>query len=270
MRHLAKRPATKFLAAAAVPALLALLTLGSASADFSQPKAITDQADDMRALYLLVLGMGIGVGILVEGALVIMLFRFKRRSDELPPQIHGNNLLEVIWTGIPVVIVVILFVFSFIVLVNVEKEGKTEDLSIEVSGFQFQWEFKYTMNDLGKGAAPSKQGTVSVLGTAAQEPTLVIPVGEPVQFKLSSNDVIHSFYVRNFLYKLDVVPGRDNQFTITAHTTGEFEGQCAELCGLNHALMRFHVRVVERAEFDKWIAEQKITPPAAQAAAKQP
>ncbi|HMO95461.1 MAG TPA: cytochrome c oxidase subunit II, partial [Tepidiformaceae bacterium] len=87
------------------------------------------------------------------------------------------------------------------------------------------------------------------------EPTLVIPVGERVEFALFSPDVIHSFYIRDFLYKLDVVPGRDNRFVVTAHTTGEFFGQCAELCGLDHAFMRFRLRVVTREEFDAWVAE---------------
>jgi cytochrome c oxidase subunit 2 len=84
---------------------------------------------------------------------------------------------------------------------------------------------------------------------------LVIPKDEPVEFALFSEDVIHSFYVRDFLYKLDVIPGRDNRFVVTAHTEGEFHAQCAELCGLDHALMQFTLKVVSREEFDKWVAE---------------
>lgn len=271
MRHLAKLPAKKLVAVAAVPALLALLTMGTASADWSQPTAITNEADDMRALYLLVLAMAALVFVIVEGALVIMLIRYKKRSNDLPPQIEGNNLLEVIWTGIPIVIVVVLFVFSFIVLVRVENSAEDEDLTIRVNGFQFQWEFVYNTDDLGSSTpAGLDEGTISIIGTAAQEPELVIPVGEPVHFELRSNDVIHSFYVRNFLYKLDLVPGRDNDFVVTAHTTGTFEAHCAELCGLNHALMRFQLRVVEREEFDAWLAEQEITAPPEAAAAAAP
>jgi cytochrome c oxidase subunit 2 len=86
---------------------------------------------------------------------------------------------------------------------------------------------------------------------------LRIPVGEPVEFELASADVIHSFYVRNFLYKLDVIPGRDNQFVVTAHETGTFHAQCAELCGVDHALMQFTLEVVSRAEFDQWVAENR-------------
>ncbi len=269
MRHLANLPAKKLIAVAAVPALLALLTIGTASADWSQPTAITNEADEMRKLYLLVVAMAALVFLVVEGALVIMLIRYKKRSNDLPPQIEGNNLLEIIWTGIPIVIVVVLFVFSFIVLVRVENKAEEEDLTIRVNAFQYSWEFVYNTADLGQATGSPEAGEISIIGTAEDEPVLVIPVGEPVHFELRANDVIHSFYVRNFLYKLDVIPGRDNDFVVTAHTTGTFEAQCAELCGLNHALMRFELRVVERAEFDAWVAEQEIAA-APEAAARVP
>jgi cytochrome c oxidase subunit 2 len=85
-------------------------------------------------------------------------------------------------------------------------------------------------------------------------------VDEPVEFRLQSNDVIHSFYIRNFLYKLDVIPGRDNRFVVTAHDTGTFHAQCAELCGLNHALMQFKLEVMTRQDFDAWVAENAPKP----------
>jgi cytochrome c oxidase subunit II len=97
-------------------------------------------------------------------------------------------------------------------------------------------------------------------------------VDEPVEFVLRSTDVIHSFYFRNGLYKLDVVPGRVNTFVVTATKTGVFDGQCAELCGLNHEAMLFTLRVVTREEFDDWIAENADIPEAEdeEAAAARP
>ncbi|MCC7363758.1 MAG: cytochrome c oxidase subunit II [Dehalococcoidia bacterium] len=231
-----------------------LLSVGAASAQFGQPKPVTEEADSLHTLYLLVTVAGFIVFALVTGALLYMVVRYRRRSDELPPQTHGNNLLEVIWTTIPIVIVLFLFVSSFVVLLDVEEDAEPEDLTVNVTGFQFSWEFVYDLADLGRGEGPGGEGTVSVIGTGSEEPLLVIPVNEPVEFKLTSNDVIHSFYVRNFLYKLDVVPGLDNSFKVTAHETGTFEAQCAELCGLDHALMRFQVQVMERPDFDAYIA----------------
>ena len=241
--------------------VLNLVFLQSAFADsaWGSPKGITDEAKDIHNLYLLVLALGFLVFLVVEGGLLWILFRYRRKSpDELPRQTHGSTTLELIWTGIPVLIVVTLFTTSFIVYQDVREDpsDNPEYLTVDVTGFQFQWQFDYALNDLGEGSDPNAEGNISIIGTAENEPELVIPVDEPIEFKLISNDVIHSFYVVDFNYKLDVIPGQDNRFKVTARETGVFHGQCAELCGVNHALMRFTIRVVERAEFDDWVAEQ--------------
>jgi len=256
MRIVANHWRVRTLLAVAVVALLALFSVEVASAQIGMPEPITDEGKDIYNLYLLVLVMGTLVFIGVEAALIYILIRFRRKDDALPPQTHGNNVLEIIWTSIPIVIVLALFVATFITLLNVENEAAEEDLTIEVTGFQFQWEFTYSMDDLGTNTAPEGEGTFSVIGTAAKEPTLVIPVDEPVEFRLRSDDVIHAFYIRDFLYKLDVIPGRDNRFVVTARETGTYQGQCAELCGIGHAFMRFTLEIVTRAEFDQWVAEQ--------------
>lgn len=237
-------------------ALLAIATISPALAGWGMPTPITDQAQRIQDLWVFTLIIAVAVFFGVEGALLYAIIRFRKKSDELPKQTHGSMALEIVWTSIPVLIVIALFSYSFIVLRDVEKKASDDALTIDVTGFQFSWEFVYNLNDLGKSTQPNAEGQFSIIGTAANEPTFVIPVGEPVEFRLKSNDVIHSFYLPNFHYKLDVIPGRDNRFVITAKETGEFTGQCAELCGLNHALMRFHVRVVDPNEFDKWVAEQ--------------
>lgn len=269
MGNPATRPAVRYLSVSILAALLALVTFSSAFADWGQVDSITDEGDKMHRLYLLVSAMAIIVFVLVEGALVFFLMKYKRNSEELPPQIEGNNVLEVIWTTIPVVIVLILFVFSFIVLVDIEDEAPEDALTVDVQAFQFSWEFTYNKEDLGATSLSPEAGEISVLGTALERPTLRIPVDEPVEFVLHGNDVMHSFYIRDTLYKLDIIPGRVNTFTIHAHTLGEFEGQCAELCGLNHAEMFFNVIVMTRVDFDKWISEQEAEVPAA-AAARNP
>jgi cytochrome c oxidase subunit 2 len=172
-----------------------------------------------------------------------------------------------LWVGIPVLLVVIMFSYSVVVLLDVEHSADPEDMTVHVQGFQFQWQFTYDLNDLGPGSDPNNNGTVVVLGTPDQEPQLVLPAGERIEFELSSNDVIHSFYVRDFLYKLDVIPGRDNKFSVTIDPDAigkVYNGQCAELCGIGHAFMRFTVKVLSRADFDAWIADQSGSNLAAQ------
>ena len=269
MRNAARRWSLRSAFILSLVAIPALFTVSAASADvgLGQPTGITDEAHDMHTLYLIVTAIAAFVFVAVESALVFALLKFRKRGDDLPPQTHGNNLLEIIWTTIPVLIVLTLFVASFITLVDVEDSADQQDLTVQVQGFQFQWQFTYKKDDIGRKADPNLKmdNDVVILGTQKEEPTLVIPVNEPVEFTLLSNDVIHSFYVRDFLYKLDVIPGRDNKFKVTARETGTFTGQCAELCGTNHALMRFHIQVVERPEFDKFLAEQSAN---AKAAAK--
>jgi cytochrome c oxidase subunit 2 len=237
-------------------ALLALSSVSLASAQTGMPEAITDEGAKIHDLWVFTLIIALIVFFAVEGAILYALFAFRKKSDELPAQTHGSTIIEVIWTTIPVVIVIALFTYSFIVLRDIENAADEEDLTVHVQGFQFQWGFTYHMNDLGTNTQDREaEGSITILGTAAEKPVLRIPVGEPVEFELRSTDVIHSFYVRNFLYKLDVIPGRDNQFVITAHETGTFHAQCAELCGVDHALMQFTLEVVTRAEFDQWVAE---------------
>lgn len=244
-------------------ALLALLIINTASAQTGQPGGITDEARDMHKLYAFTLALALVVFVIVEAGLLYAIIKFRKRSDALPTQTHGSTIVEMIWTGIPVLIVIALFTYSFIVLRDVENKHNESDLTVNVTGFQFQWQFDYALNDLGTHSDPKATGKISIIGTAANEPTVVIPVNEPVEFRLASHDVIHSFYVRDFLYKLDVIPGRDNRFSVTARETGTFVGQCAELCGLNHALMRFKIEVMTRDDFDKWVADQSAANKAA-------
>ncbi|MDE2932999.1 MAG: cytochrome c oxidase subunit II [Chloroflexota bacterium] len=235
-------------------ALLALLATGTASA--IQPRGITDEAHLMNDLFWIVTIAGLVVFGLVGAALVYAMIRYRRQNDELPPQFHGGGKIEAAMVGVPVLIVIGLFTISMIILVQIDDKAEDEALTIDVTGFQFSWQFAYNLDDLGTNTDPNAEGTIAVIGTPANDPILYMPVDEPVEFLLKSNDVIHSFYVKDFLYKLDLIPGRVNSFTVTARETGDFSAQCAELCGTNHALMRFTVRVVERDEFDAWVAAE--------------
>ena len=244
----------RLFAATTAAAFLALLATGTASA--IPPSGITDEARKINDLFWIVTIAGLIVFVLVASALVYALFRYRRKDDELPPQFHGGSAIEIAMVTVPVIIVIALFVISMITLVQIDDPAPDDALTIEVTGFQFQWQFAYNMDDLGTNTDPEAKGSIAIIGTPHNHPVLVMPVDEPVEFRLKSNDVIHSFYVKDFLYKLDLIPGRENSFTVTARQTGEYSAQCAELCGMDHALMRFVVRVVERDEFDAWVAEE--------------
>ncbi len=194
----------------------------------------------------------LGVFILVEGALVYAIFRFRGRPDDPEPsQIHGNTTIEIIWTLIPALILAAIAVPTVkgIFETNQTPEGA---MKIEVIGHQWWWEFRYP--DAGV--------------TTANE--MYIPAGRTVEVLINSGDVVHSFWPPRFAGKRDVFPGRETRLWWKADSTGLFPGQCAEYCGIQHARMAFHVRSVTEADFDSWIAHMKTLgrkAPAAAAAA---
>jgi cytochrome c oxidase subunit 2 len=196
--------------------------------------------------------MGVAVFLGVEGFIVYAIFRYRRRDDRLPEQTHGNNLVEIIWTAIPTVIVLVLFVLSAITLGRVEARAPEPGLTIEVTGFQWQWQFRYLDGD------DNAENDVTVVGSPATPATMVVPVGEPIRLQLTATDVIHSFYVPQFLIKRDMFPpgpgAPDNELEFTIKEAGTYSGQCAEFCGDLHARMTFTVEAMERAAFNEWLA----------------
>ena len=209
------------------------------------PDPVTTAGQDVFNLYIVILVLAGIVFVGVEGFIVYALVRYRRQpGDEvLPPQHHGNNTIELIWTAIPTVIVLILFVLSILTLGTVNARS-SDPLTIHVEGFQWQWTFRY------------EQGVTVEAGTVEDPPVLTVPVGEPVRVVLDSLDVIHAFYVPQFLIKRDVVPvgenGEANELEFTITEEGTYTGQCAEFCGQFHADMVFVIDAVSREEYDAW------------------
>ncbi|MBX7110912.1 MAG: cytochrome c oxidase subunit II [Dehalococcoidia bacterium] len=170
---------------------------------------------------------------------------FRERPGRPARQIHGNTRLEVIWTLIPVAIVAMIAIPTFDALFKIDKDPPADAMKIEAIGHQWWFEFRY-LDDKGE----------TVLTTANE---LHLPEGKPVTIALRSVDVIHSFWVPAISGKVDMIPGHDNNisFTATKARPEPYLGQCAELCGLSHANMRFRVFVQAPADFDNWMSDQK-------------
>jgi len=211
----------------------------------------TVQGKEINRLYTIVLAVAAVVFLAVEGAIVYAAVRFRRRDNELPSQFHGNLAVEVVWTAIPTVIVLALFFLSIQTLDRVEARAANPAVTIEVEGFQWQWNFSYP------GDADDTADDFTVRGTISAPPIIMIPVNETVRLNLHSDDVIHAWYVPEFLFKQDVVPGRTNSFDINSDELGSYTGQCAELCGVLHARMTFTIETVTRPAYDAWVAGQQ-------------
>ncbi len=232
-----------------------LLLLGACSTQdqdqikrLAMPEPITDRAPLTNELWDWAWLAAILVGILVWGLILYAAFKYRRRSeDEIPVQTRYNLPIEILYTIVPVVMVVVFFFFTVqtqdAVLAN---PGKT-DHTVKVVGQKWSWTFNYLDEDAVGGKS------VYTVGTPAELPTLVLPVGETVTFQLRSADVIHSFWVPSFLMKMDVVPGRDNSFSLTPTREGTFAGKCAELCGTYHSRMLFNLKVVSPEKYDEYL-----------------
>lgn len=214
------------------------------------PPAATKQGQDMATFYNVVFVLAVVIFGGVNAALIYFVTRYRRKPTDvaMPPQIHGSTAAEITWTVIPSLIVFGLFGMSWMSIRDVDRAAKeTPGVVIEVQGFQWAWQFNY-----GDGlVVKQKPGDT-------KPPLMYIPINEPVKFVLTSDNVIHAFSVPRFLFKQDVVPGRQNEFTITADAAGTYEGQCAEFCGKDHAAMTFSVRAVGRGEFDDWAKTAKL------------
>ncbi|MFQ5341831.1 MAG: cytochrome c oxidase subunit II [Anaerolineae bacterium] len=172
--------------------------------------------------------------------LLYSLFAFRRKPGDMEDArpIEGSMPLEIAWTVVPLIIVMGLGLYGAGVLSDItEPPNPEKEMVVDVTGFQWAWKFEY----------PN-------LGLTSSE--LVLPVNEPVLFRLHATDVIHSFWVPEFRIKMDAIPGIDNQIRIMPTSVGEFKVRCAEICGTGHAYMLAKVEVLEQAEFQDWVAHE--------------
>lgn len=196
----------------------------------------------------------LAVGVVVWGLMLWCIVAYRRRRDEtgFPAQIRYHVPLEIMYTIVPVMMIGVLLVFTIRDQSAIADTSAEPDLTIEVVGKQWSWDFNYLDSDVYEvGLQGQLNGEP---GAEATLPTLYLPVDQRVEFQLVSRDVIHSFWVPAFLYKMDVIPGIRNTFQVVPQREGSFKGKCAELCGEFHSEMLFNVKVVSQAEYDAHVA----------------
>lgn len=217
------------------------------------PEAASDRAPFIGDLWHGAWVASMVIGVLVWGLIGYAIIRFRRRShDETPKQTQYHLPMEILYTLVPFLIIGVLFFFTVQAQNNVlAKVSEGEPVhKIDVIGQKWSWSFNY--REANNPAVGSDAHTV---GTIEHIPTLYLPLNKPVRFHLESADVIHSFWVPDFYFKLDVIPGHPNSFDVTPTREGEFLGKCAELCGTYHAQMVFHVKVLPEAQYEKQIKQ---------------
>jgi cytochrome c oxidase subunit II len=219
---------------------------------FGWPLGITTQAHAIRGLWTWSIVAALLVGALVWGLIFWACIVYRRRDAELPRQTKYNLPIEALYTVVPFITVAVLFYYTVVTQNFVITTKPTADTTVSVTAFKWNWQFSYDqVKDPRTGEA------VYTVGATTEIPVLVVPVNENVRFRVSSNDVIHSFWVPDTLFKRDVFPAptknQNNVFQLRPEVEGSYVGRCAELCGTYHSQMNFEMRVVSAAEYLRYL-----------------
>ena len=242
------RSRRRFAVAGAALTGLALLAgcANDAPQDTWQPAGPNAQKiDDLQRPVFLVAGI---VGVIVFAAIAYALVKFRDRGQAIPEQTHGKPALEITLTVIPVLILIGVGIPTATTILDLAKTDDTE-MVINVTGQQWWWEYDYPAT----GDNADKFGISSPIVTSGQ---IVIPENTKVLLRISSRDVIHSYWIPKLNGKKDAVPGRVHLLRLEGSRPGIYAGQCTEFCGLSHAYMRMEAVVLKRADYDQWVANQ--------------
>ncbi len=237
-----------------------LLTLSGCGAIVERgflPEPITTEGPAITDFWNATWIAALAVGVLVWGLILWCMVAYRRRSADqpLPPQIRYNVPLEILYTVVPLLMVAVLF-GKTVQLENDMLDITAEpDVVVNVAAKKWSWDFNYVNENVFIEGQQPENMDAGLPGVVDELPTMVLPVDSRVEFVLTSRDVIHSFWVPQFLRKLDMVPGRVNVFQVVTSEEGVFQGKCAELCGAYHSNMLFQVEVVSQEEYEAAIAD---------------
>jgi cytochrome c oxidase subunit II len=198
--------------------------------------------------WIVLLAVGVVTWLLVIWAAVV--YRRRKGQTGLPVQLRYNLPIEIFYTIVPLILVLGFFAFTARDQNAIESPIADPDVQIEVMGKRWSWDFNYVTEDRYSVGIQGQEVEGDFVDVD-QLPVLYLPVNETIEIKLESRDVVHSFWILDFLYKKDVIPAKSNYMYFTALKEGEYDGKCAELCGEYHSQMLFKVMVVSRAEYDR-------------------
>ncbi|KQO54877.1 cytochrome c oxidase subunit II [Methylobacterium sp. Leaf85] len=254
------------LAAGAFAALgTALVSTAALAAGIGQPEpwqmdrqvAVTENARDIHTFEQGMHWLSFGISAFVLGLIVYCIFKFNAKANPVPSKTTHNTMIEIAWTIVPVLILVAVAIPSFRLLRTQLSDPKA-DVIIKVIGHAWYWSYEYPAVENGGGftfdANIDEDKQPKLLGT---DNDMVVPVNKIVKIQVTAADVLHSWAMPSFGFKIDAIPGRLNQFWFKAEREGTYHGQCSELCGARHAYMPITVQVVSDEAYAAWLAEGK-------------
>jgi cytochrome c oxidase subunit 2 len=238
------------------------------NAYWNLPKGVTALSHEVWRLHMFALAICVVIGVGVFSVMFYSLFAHRRSRHPVPAQFHENTTVEIVWTIIPFLILIVMAVPAAGTLIKMY-DTSNSDLTVRITGYQWKWQYEYVgqgvsffstlkadanaARQLGSGIDPA---TVPNYLHDVDHP-LVLPVGKKVRFLLTSNDVIHGWWVPDIAVKKDAIPGYINEMWAKIDEPGTYRGQCTVLCGRDHGFMPIVIKAVPEAEFQQWLAQEK-------------
>ena len=247
-----------------------LLAAAGARADWAlnMPKGVTDLSEETYRLHMMVFWWCVAIAIVVFGAMIYSLWAHRKSRGAVPAKFSHSMKAEVVWTVIPIVILLIMAVPAAETLIKLE-DTRDPDMTIVATGYQWKWHYRYQDEELEFYSSLDRTSAdARRLGSGVDpfsvdnyllevDRRLVVPVGKKVRMLITSNDVLHAWWVPDLAIKKDAVPGYMNETWFKANETGVYRGQCAELCGMDHGFMPIVVEVVDEDDYLAWLNTAK-------------
>ncbi|MGH8280026.1 MAG: cytochrome c oxidase subunit II, partial [Gammaproteobacteria bacterium] len=250
---------------AAAAGVATLVSSSAFALDLNMPYGVTPMSHDVYDLHMYAFWMMVGVGVIVFGIIIFSMIFHRKSIGHKSAHFHENTVLEITWTIIPFLILIALAIPAAKILTE---ETNTSDpgMSVEITGYQWMWQYNYLQTGFSYFSKLSASSNEARMLDSKVSPfsvphflrsvdhPLVLPTGEKVRLLITGGDVIHSWYVPDFAFKMDAIPGFINQGWIKIDKPGIYRGGCTELCGRGHAFMPIVVVAEPPAEYQKWLA----------------
>lgn len=252
-----------------IAGLIAVVVLATRP-QFNLPAGVTPMSHDVYGLNNYAFFMMVGIGVIVFGIIIFSLVFHRKSIDHKAAHFHENTPLEVIWTIIPFLILIALAIPAAKILVK-ETDTSAPAMSVEIEGYQWMWQYNYLQTGFSYFSKLSESSNEARMLDSKVSPysvphflrdvdhPLVLPTGVKIRLLITANDVIHSWYVPDFAFKMDAIPGFVNQGWIKIDKPGIYRGGCTELCGRGHAFMPVVVVAEAPADYQKWLAAMKAS-----------
>lgn len=255
--------------------LLAVPGMAFAEYGLNLPEGVTPISRDIYGLHMTIFWVCVGIAVIVFGVMIYSMIYHRKSKGAVASNFHESTTVELIWTLVPLAILIAIAVPATKVLIDLENTEKA-DMTVKITGYQWKWQYEYLDNGISFFSNLAQESRDGIKNEAARNANenylldvdnrLVLPVNTRVRFLMTSNDVIHSWWVRDLGVKQDANPGFINDSWAYIEKEGVYRGKCAELCGKDHGFMPVVVEVKSKEDYAKWVVDQKAQIAAAAAA----